>query len=38
VANIIASTIKSLELEYPRIDQGKRDQIEAARRALEEER
>jgi PPK2 family polyphosphate:nucleotide phosphotransferase len=37
VANIIVSTVKSLDLEYPRIDESKRADIETARRALEEE-
>jgi PPK2 family polyphosphate:nucleotide phosphotransferase len=37
VANIIAATIKSLDLEYPRIDDDQRAEMEAARRALEEE-
>jgi PPK2 family polyphosphate:nucleotide phosphotransferase len=37
VANIIAGTIRSLDLEYPRIDESKRADIETARRALEEE-
>jgi PPK2 family polyphosphate:nucleotide phosphotransferase len=38
VANIIVSTIRSLDLEYPQIDESKRAEIEAARRALEDER
>jgi PPK2 family polyphosphate:nucleotide phosphotransferase len=37
VANIIASTIKSLDLQFPQIDDSKRADIEAARRSLEEE-
>jgi PPK2 family polyphosphate:nucleotide phosphotransferase len=37
VANIIARTIKSLDLEFPRIDESKRAEIEASQRALEEE-
>jgi PPK2 family polyphosphate:nucleotide phosphotransferase len=37
VANISASTIKSLNLEFPRSDESKRSEIEAARQALEQE-
>jgi PPK2 family polyphosphate:nucleotide phosphotransferase len=37
VANIIVSTIKSLDLKFPRIDESKRADIERARRALQEE-
>jgi PPK2 family polyphosphate:nucleotide phosphotransferase len=37
VANIIVRTIRSLDLEYPRIDENMRAEIEAARRALEDE-
>jgi PPK2 family polyphosphate:nucleotide phosphotransferase len=37
VANIIASTIKSMNLAFPRIDQSKQAEIEAARRALQVE-
>lgn len=37
VANIITTTIESLGLEFPKIDESKRAEIEAARRALEEE-
>jgi PPK2 family polyphosphate:nucleotide phosphotransferase len=37
VASIIASTIRSLDLQFPRIDESKRAGIEAARRALQQE-
>jgi polyphosphate kinase 2 (PPK2 family) len=37
VANIIVNTIRSLDLEFPRIDESKRAEIEAARRVLEDE-
>jgi PPK2 family polyphosphate:nucleotide phosphotransferase len=35
VANIIATTIHSLDLEFPKIDESKRAEIAAARRMLE---
>jgi PPK2 family polyphosphate:nucleotide phosphotransferase len=38
VANIIATTIKSLDLEFPAINDEKRAEMKAARRMLEEER
>jgi PPK2 family polyphosphate:nucleotide phosphotransferase len=38
VANIIATTIKSLDLQFPQISDEQRSEIEAARRALEKER
>jgi PPK2 family polyphosphate:nucleotide phosphotransferase len=37
VANIIAATIQSLDLEFPAIDDAKRAEMKAARRMLEEE-
>ena len=37
VANIVAATIQSLDLEFPKIDESKRAEIDAARRTLEEE-
>jgi len=37
VAGIVASTIESLDLQYPKVTDEKRRQIEAARRQLEKE-
>jgi PPK2 family polyphosphate:nucleotide phosphotransferase len=37
VANIIAGTINSLKLDYPKIDRNKRAELDAARRTLENE-
>jgi PPK2 family polyphosphate:nucleotide phosphotransferase len=38
VANIIASTIKSLNLEFPKVDRDQRAELETARRILENEK